>query len=258
MSFVLVEKNNFIATVIVHKPEALNALNSQVLRDLDQAFETLSTDDQVRVVILTGSGEKAFVAGADIKEINSLDFDSALEFAKLGQEVFLKIENFPKPVIAAVNGFALGGGLELALSCDFIWASQKAKLGLPESTLGLMPGFGGSVRLARRVSAGYAKQMTYSGDMITADEALRIGLVNRVCAPEELLAGVQQLAQTIATRAPRALTAIKNTVETTYGMDTESAMVEEREAFAELFKTQDCREGTLAFIEKRKPNFTGQ
>ncbi len=258
MEFVKYEKLKNIGLIKISKPQALNALSSQVLTELSQCFDEIEKDISLRALVITGDGEKAFVAGADIKEINGLSSSASYEFAQLGQEVFMRLEYMQIPVIAAVNGFALGGGLELALACDFIFASKNARMGLPECTLGLMPGFGGSVRLARRVNQGVAKQMTFTGDMIDADEAYRIGLVNKVFESAELLPETLKIAETIALRAPLAVAAIKNTIETTYGMASEDAMQIERQNFSKLFKSSDCKEGTLAFIEKRKPQFTGQ
>ncbi len=247
-----------VATITINKPEAMNALSSSVLKELSEVITQVKDNASIRCVIITGAGEKAFVAGADIKEINSLDKQKAEEFAELGQQTFSDLENLNIPVIAAVNGFALGGGLELALSCDFIFASEKARFGLPECTLGLMPGFGGSVRLARAVGSSMAKQMTFTGDMVGAEQAKTMGLVNEVFAPEELLEGANRVAKTISLRAPLALAAIKNTIQDTYGVERDEAMKMERRAFAELFESEDCQEGTLAFIEKRKPQFKGK
>jgi enoyl-CoA hydratase len=258
MSLVRLEKNNHWGRITIDKPQALNALSSEVLRDLDQVLDQVEKESELRVLIITGEGEKAFVAGADIKEIHALDQKSARDFAGFGQNVFMRIENLKIPVIAAVNGFALGGGLELAMACDFIYASEKAKLGLPECTLGLMPGFGGSVRLARKVGPARAKEMTFTGGMISASEALAFGLVNKVCAPDQLMGECEQVAQTMALRAPLALAAIKSTIETTYGMSTQAAMEIEQKAFADLFLSEDCKEGTEAFIQKRQPDFKGK
>lgn len=257
MSTVLLEKNNKIATITLNKPEALNALSSGVLDQLEKALAEVEQDPSLRCLIITGAGEKAFVAGADIKEINSLDPESAYNFAGFGQKVFLKIENLSIPVIAAVNGFALGGGLELAMACDFIFASEKAKFGLPECTLGVMPGFGGSVRLARKVGPGRAMQMIFTGDMISAEEALNYGLVNEICEPEQLMERANMVATTISRRAPIAIASSKKVVHHSYGLAIVDAMKIEQKEFGDLFTTKDCKEGTTAFIEKRKPNFSG-
>ncbi len=258
MSLVLFEKANAIGVITINKPHALNALSSDLLKELDEVLGQVASDSELRCLIVTGAGEKAFVAGADIKEIHSLDPEQASQFAGQGQGVFMKIEQLDIPVIAAVNGFALGGGLELAMACDFIFASEKAKFGLPECTLGLMPGFGGSVRLTRKIGPGQAKQLTMTGDLISAEDALGFGLVNEVCAPEKVMERAKMVATTIASRAPKALAAIKRTINATYGMAASDAMEVEKKEFAQLFHSKDCKEGTAAFIEKRKPEFVGQ
>lgn len=258
MDFIKFEKQDNIGLLKISKPKALNALSSQVLRELHTRLNQIKEDGELRVLVLTGDGDKAFVAGADIKEIHSLDSKSASEFAGFGQKVFMQLEDLDIPVIAAINGFALGGGLELALACDFIFASTEAKMGLPECTLGLMPGFGGSVRLARRIGPGRAKELTFTGAMFKAEEAFEMGLVNRVFFPEGLMEETLKVARTMAKRAPLALAAIKKIVDSTYGVATEKAMQMEQQAFAQLFNSEDCSEGTLAFIEKRKPQFKGK
>ena len=258
MGLVELDKNKIVATLKINKPEALNALSSDVLKELENVLEVIGADKDLRCLIITGAGDKAFVAGADIKEINSLDTTTAFEFAGFGQKVFMQIEKLPIPVIAAVNGFALGGGLELAMACDFIFASKKAKFALPECTLGLMPGFGGSVRLARIVGPARARQIAYTGDMISAEEAYRVGLVNEIFEPDELMEGVGRVAKTISLRAPIALASIKKTIQNTYGVHVTDAMKMEQKEFGDLFGTQDCNEGTRAFIEKRKPQFFGK
>jgi enoyl-CoA hydratase len=209
-------------------------------------------------LVITGQGEKSFVAGADIKEMRGLNPIEAETFARRGQGIFRQIEKLPVPVIAAVNGFALGGGLELALACDFIYASENARMGLPEVSLGLIPGFGGTVRLARAIGLAKAREMIFTGDMIKADQALAMGLVNRVLPQAELLPAAMKTLETAATRGPLAVqTAKKSTLEAfdqeiDLGLKTESAY------FANLFSTQDVNEGTAAFVEKRKALFTGQ
>jgi enoyl-CoA hydratase len=249
------EKIDSIGVLTIQRPESLNALNTQVLKDLDGVLNQLNESQDIRALIITGAGEKAFVAGADIKEIDTLDTKTAAEFAHFGQSVFMKIENLFCPVIAAVNGFALGGGLELALACDFIIAAKTAKLGLPECTLGLIPGFGGTVRLARRVSPGLARQWTFSGEMISAERALQTGLVNSLSEPAELLADCKKIASTFAQRSPQSLKLIKKSIQETYGLATVQAMAIEKNIFASLFGSADQKEGTKAFIEKRKPVF---
>jgi enoyl-CoA hydratase len=209
-------------------------------------------------MIITGSGEKAFVAGADIKEFESLDPKAASEFAFRGQKLFARLGAIGIPVIAAVNGFALGGGLELALACDFIYASENAKFGLPECTLGLLPGYGGTVRLPRRIGPARARELMYTGSMVGADEALRIGLVNRVVPQAELLKVAQETAQTIASRAPIAIAKIKDCVQNGAQITEERASELEARHFGELFATADQKEGVRAFIEKRKAQFQGR
>ena len=256
-SLELSQKENF-AVLTVQRPQAMNALNSQVLKDFNQVIEELQNMPSVRVLILTGSGDKAFVAGADIKEIDQLSRASALEFAQNGQKLFSKIENLKQPVIAAVNGFALGGGLELALCCDFILASENAKFGLPECTLGIIPGFGGTVRLPRRVGVGFAREIAYSGGFYSAAEALSMGLVNHVYPAGELMSHAEKLAALIGSRAPLALTAIKKSMLTGMDLSQPNAYELEAQLFSECFGSSDQKEGTKAFVEKRKPVFTGR
>jgi enoyl-CoA hydratase len=247
-----------VATITVNRPKALNALNQEVLKELEQAVDQIISGGEVGVAIITGTGDKAFVAGADIKEINALNEETGLSFAQKGQALFAKIEEAPIPFIAAVNGFALGGGLELAMSCDFIYAATCAKLGLPECTLGLIPGFGGTVRLARKVGPGLAKEWTMTGGMFSAKDALESGLVNKVIEPADLMKTVYKTAGTILERAPLAVTAIKNSINKTYGLPTAEAMSIEAQLFSQMIASEDSSEGTSAFIEKRKPDFKGK
>lgn len=252
-------------TLMVQRPEALNALNSTVLNEMGEALRLISElpYDSARVLIVTGSGEKAFVAGADIKEIADLtaDADAAEEqaraFAKKGQSIFHELNLLKIPVIARVNGFALGGGCELALACDFIIAAENAKFGLPEVSLGLIPGFGGTVRLSRAVGQRRARELTYTGGMITALEAERMGLVNKTVPPAELDKTVQGIVAQILTRAPAAVAQAKRSINRSWDLEIEEAQGFEAECFSELFTTDDVREGTRAFIEKRKPEFKG-
>lgn len=255
MSFVIFEAMGPVGVITLSRPEALNALNNDLLKDLEATLEKIEKEKVLRAVIITGSGEKAFVAGADIKEMNGLTPAQAKTFAERGQGVFSKIESLYCPVIAAVNGFALGGGLELALACDFIIASANAKLGLPECTLGLIPGFGGTVRLARRVGPALAKQWTYTGGMISSEEALRTQLVNAVYESSQLMAECKKLAETMALRSPQSLMLIKKSINATYGKEIPQAMQMEAGFFSETFGTFDQKEGVSAFIEKRKPTF---
>ncbi len=258
MKTILYTEEDGIGVATIHRPEALNALNAQVLTDLDALLARLEKNPSLRALILTGAGEKAFVAGADIKEIDTLDAKAALEFARRGQALFSRLESLRAPVIAAVNGFALGGGCELALACDFIYASPNAKFGLPECTLGIMPGFGGTVRLSRRVSPGLARVAAYTGQMYTAQEALQMGLVNKVVDGPQLLDAARDIARTIASRAPHAIAAIKRSINDGRHLSVSDAQELEAKLFADLFHTEDQKEGTRAFIEKRKPSFQGK
>jgi enoyl-CoA hydratase len=251
---------NSIGNLQIHRPEALNALNSDVLASLDHHLDKieLMDYDNLRVLVITGSGEKSFVAGADIKQIHQLNQAQALVFAERGQKIFRRIEKLKIPVIAAVNGFAFGGGLELALSCDFIYASENAKLGLPEVSLGLIPGFGGTVRLTRVVGKNRAKEMILSGLPVTASEALHSGLANKVFPFAELLVEVKKIAETIASRGPKAVEFAKKSLAHTEDQKIDEEMTFEAQSFSRLFQTQDVFEGTSAFIEKRKPVFQGR
>ena len=252
----LARKEN-IAVLTIDRPQAMNALNAQVLRDLQVILEHVEKTLDIRVLILTGAGEKAFVAGADIKEIDQLSADSAFEFARTGQKLFSRLEKLAQPVIAAVNGFALGGGLELALSCDFILASEPAKFGLPECSLGIIPGFGGSVRLPRRIGVGRAREMAYSGGFYSSHEALAMGLANHIYPASELLPAAEKLAGVLASRAPLALAAIKKSMQDGMDLTQPQAFELEAQLFAGCFGSNDQKEGTKAFIEKRKAQFTG-
>lgn len=244
----------------IHRPEALNALNSQVLNEMSEALRLVAElpFESARVLAITGAGEKSFVAGADIKELSELSEDEAKSFAERGQGTFHELNLLKIPVIAAVNGFALGGGCELALACDFIVASENAKFGLPEVSLGVIPGFGGTVRLSRAIGARRARELTYTGDMLGSDEAFRMGLVNRVVPQADLKATVKTLAEKIMTRAPLAVAAAKKSINRTWDMEVEEGLKFEAAHFSELFQTEDSREGTKAFSEKRKPQFKGQ
>ncbi len=246
-------KEDKIAIITINRPESLNALNAQTIKEISSALDNLASDHEVRVIILTGSGEKSFVAGADIKEFSDFNQEKAEELARNGQNIlFNKIENLSKPVIAAVNGFALGGGLELAMSCHIRYASENAKLGLPEVTLGLIPGYGGTQRLPKLVGKGIANEMIFSAKMIVAQKAKEIGLVNEVFPIEELLAKTKELAKTIANNSPMA---ISRAIQATNLSDTDKGFDAEIKFFGELFELDDKKEGVTAFIEKRKPSF---
>lgn len=253
----LVETQERICTVKVNRPKALNALNPQVLEDLIQAFEKINADEQVGAVLLTGEGEKAFVAGADIaamKEMNALD---ARRFCELGHRAMNAVETCRKPVVAAVHGFCLGGGMELALSCDFIYASENAKLGLPEVNLGLFPGFGGTQRLARLVGRARAKELVFTARMISADEALQMGIVNRVLTPDVLMEEVGKTLREILSKGPVAVELAKRVINQGTDLDLNSGLTLEASTFPLIFATEDRIEGVTAFLEKRKAQFRG-
>ena len=254
----LVDGAGPVRMVLVNRPAVLNALDSQVLQELGACFRALANDTDLRCVILSGAGEKAFVAGADIAAMSKLSPWQARAFAAAGHETAAAIEALPVPVIAAVNGFALGGGLELALCADFIYASAKAKLGFPEVGLGVIPGFGGTHRLATRVGIGRARELIYTGRLITAAEAATYGLANAVTEPEALLPTVQALAATIASKSPLGVAEAKRAMRISQGLPLERALVMEQELFAGLFATEDQKEGMAAFLEKRPPHFRGR
>ena len=255
---VLVERTDHVATVTIDRPDKLNALNEEVIRALRAAFESLTHGTpEIRCAILTGSG-KAFVAGADIAAMVSMTPTEALRFSQLGHSLGALLEALPFPVIAAVNGFALGGGCELALACDFLYASDAAKLGQPEVSLAVIPGFGGTQRLARRVGVARARELVYTGDVLSAEEALRIGLVNAVFPASELLDRARATAQKIASKGPLAVAAAKRVLLRGEGTDLAAANELEAQAFAGLFGTEDQRAGMGAFVEKKKATFVGR
>ena len=251
-----VERDGVIAVVTIRRPEKLNALDPATVAALLGAFQELSTTSPPRAVVFTGEG-KAFIAGADIGAMAGMSPVEARRFASQGHALGAAIESAPFPVIAAVNGFALGGGCELALACDFIYASEKAKLGQPEVKLGVIPGFGGAQRLARRVGIAMARELTYTGDMIGADAALRIGLVNAVFSPEELMPKALECAKKIADNGPLAVEAAKRVLLRGEETDLAAANELEAQAFAALFGSADQREGMKAFTEKRAATFRG-
>lgn len=245
------------ATIILNRPKALNALNSALLEELSRALDEIAKIPAVRVLVLTGAGEKAFVAGADITELATFNALQGKRFAAKGQMIFNRIQELPIPVIAAVNGYALGGGNEMALACDFIYAAENAMFGLPEITLGLIPGFGGTQRLPRWVGTNVAKEMIFTGKMISAAEAYRIGLVNRVCPAETLMEDVLKTAGTIASKGRVSLRAAKQAVNRGLNVDLLSGCGIEMDAFALCLVSEDAKEGTAAFLEKRKAEFKG-
>lgn len=248
---VILEKEGHLAIVTINRPKALNALNSETLKDLDVVLEDLEKDNNVYAVIVTGAGEKSFVAGADIAEMKDLNEEQGKEFGILGNNVFRRLEKLDKPVIAAVSGFALGGGCELAMSCDIRIASVKAKFGQPEAGLGITPGFGGTQRLARIVGPGKAKELIYTCDIINAEEAYRIGLVNKVVELENLMGEAKAMANKIAANAPKAVAYCKDAIDRGMQVDIDSAILVEAEDFGKCFATEDQTEGMTAFLERR-------
>lgn len=251
MEFVLYEQKGQYAIITINREKALNALNSTVLDELNETLDNVNLDE-VRCLILTGAGQKSFVAGADIGEMSTLTKAEGEAFGKKGNDVFRKLETFPIPVIAAINGFALGGGCEISMSCDIRICSENAVFGQPEVGLGITPGFGGTQRLARLVGEGMAKQMIYTARNIKADEAYRLGLVNAVYTQEELMPAAMKLASGIAGNAPIAVRNSKKAMNEGLQVDMDQAIVIEEKAFGDCFETEDQREGMAAFLEKRK------
>ena len=252
----LYEKKDQVGIITFNRPQVLNALNIGVLKDLDHCLSSLSLQEDVRVIILTGLG-KAFVAGADIGQMSALNSEQAKKFSQLGSRVFRKLEEFSIPVIAAINGFALGGGCELALSCDFRIASEKAKFGQPEVSLGIIPGFAGTQRLSRLIGISNAKEMIYTGKMLDAREALSLNLVNDVVAEDLLMDRAIELAQAICKNSQSAVAYAKACINQGYEMSFDDANTLESLYFGLCFSTEDQKEGMAAFLEKRKANFKG-
>ncbi len=244
-----------IATVTINRPDKMNALNKEVLVDLAKAFSAIAADPEVRAVILTGAGEKAFVAGADIKEMANFNSLCAEQFIAAGQGALNLMENCPKPVIAAVNGYALGGGTEISMACDFIYASENAVFGQPEITIGVIPGFGGTQRLARLVGKAMAKELVLTGKIINANEALRIGIVNKVAPADSLMEEAKKTATVMATKGQVAIRLAKDCINNGLNTDLGNGLLLERQAFSLLCSTEDQKEGMKAFVEKRKPDF---
>lgn len=246
---------NNILTITINRPDKLNALNKIVLDELDDAVQMVYNDTSIKAAIITGEGKKAFVAGADISEFIELSNDRGEELAKRGQGIFSKIENSPKPIIAAVNGFALGGGCELAMACHFRLASENAKFGQPEVNLGIIPGYGGTQRLTMLVGKGKAMELMMTGNMIDANEAKELGLVNYVTSPDNLLEKTKEILDVILTKSPKAISKVIAAVNSVFN---KTGFDEEVKLFGEVFSSNDKKEGTTAFIEKRKPVFTGK
>lgn len=251
MNFITYEQEGFVGVITINRPKALNALNSEVLKELNATLDAVDLEN-TRALVLTGAGEKSFVAGADIAEMSTLTKAEGEAFGKIGNDVFRKIETFPIPVIAAVNGFALGGGCEIAMSCDIRLCSDTAIFGQPEVGLGITPGFGGTQRLARLIPVGKAKEIIYGAVNIKADEAYRLGLVNSVYPLEELLPAAKKLAAKIAKNAPIAVRVCKQAINEGLDLDMDQAIVLEEKLFGSCFETEDQREGMQAFLEKRK------
>lgn len=255
---ILVERTDKIGWLKINRPDSLNALNSEVIASLGDALRDLEQDPIVKVIVITGAGEKAFVAGGDIKEMADMAPLAARAFARNGQRVIEYVEKMNKPVIAAVNSYALGGGLELALACDFIYASEKAKLGLPEVTLGVIPGFGGTQNLARLIGPNKARELIFSGRLLSAQQAREWGIVNEVYPAEELTAKVMEIAQLIASNGMIAVASAKDAIVNGLNMPKEDGLRYESSLFATLFATEDQKEGMQAFISKRKAEFKGR
>jgi len=257
-SNLVIEKNDKIAILKINRPKKLNALNTELLNEIEIAFKDLDKDDNIRVIILTGEGDKAFVAGADISEMKDKNSMEAAEFAKNGNKAFNAIENCQKAVIAAVNGFALGGGNELSLACDFRIASKNAIFGQPEVSLGIIAGFGGTQRLTKLVGEGKAKELLYTGKNINAKEAKEIGLVNEVVEQEELMDKVLEIAEDIADNAPQAIKMTKEAVNFGRGKSIEEGLAFETQAFSYCFSTEDQKNGMEAFLNKNSIEFEGK
>ena len=254
----LYEKSDGIATITINRPKALNALNEETIPEFFSSLEDAEKDENVRVIVITGAGEKAFCAGLDLKTVMDISVIKAVETSRLGQKLTLAIEELGKPVIAAINGYALGGGLELAMACDIRIASENARIGQTEVNVGLIPGWGGTQRLPRLVGKGIAKELVFTGKMIDAKTAERIGLINMVVPPEKLKSAVEELSKVIMSKPPIAIKLAKELINRSIETDQGTGLVHEAEAFGILASTEDYREGVSAFIEKRKPEYKGK
>ncbi len=255
MKYLLLETCEGLGFITINRPDSLNAMNSDVVIELESAVQQMIADDAVGVIILTGSGDKAFVAGADIKAMQQMDSEKAFAFGKAGQKMTLTIENSPKPVIAAVNGFALGGGCEISLACHIRVASDNAVFGQPEVLLGIIPGWGGTQRLPKIVGTGIANELITTGSQISAQEAHRIGLVNYVVTQEELIEKCKEIGKKILKNGPNAIAKSLNCIHESFDKSIEAGLEYEVKAFADLFETKETKEGLSAFVEKRKANF---
>lgn len=256
--YIIYEKNEKIATITLNRPEALNALNKDVIEEVLRALEDAGDDENIRVVILTGAGEKAFSAGADIKSMRGFNSLKARELSLMGEKLCNAIENLEKPVIAAINGYALGGGLEVAMACDIRIASENAKMGQTEINIGLIPGWGGTQRLTRLIGKTKAKELIFTGKIIDAKTAEKIGLVNMVVPTDKFAETVREFASELATKAPIALKIAKSLINKGADISLNAAIALEREGFSVVGSTEDLQEGVSAFIEKRKPVFKGR
>lgn len=254
---IVFEVEQGIATLTFNRPKALNALNGELLDELSDALDKVEANEDIRVLVLTGAGDKSFVAGADITELATFNPLQGKLFSRKGQLIISRLQSLAIPVIAAVNGFALGGGSEIALASDFIYASETAMFGLPEITLGIIPGFGGTQRLPRLIGASKAKEMVFTGKLIKADEAEKIGMVNKVVAPEALMEETMKTAKQIASKGKVSLRAAKQAINSGLNVDLATGCQIETDAFALCMASVDGKEGTRAFIEKRKPEFKG-
>lgn len=257
-SNLLVHITDLIATITFNRPKSLNSITEEVFIELEESLDELAKDDDVAVIILTGAGEKAFIAGGDITTMVEATPDWARDFARLAQRVLNRIEESPKPVIAAINGYALGGGCELAMACDIRIASENALFGQPEVKLGIIPGFAGTQRLTRLVGKGRAKEIIFTGEMFNAEEACRIGLVNKVVPLDDLMQTARDMASIIAQRSRTAVRLSKEAIDNGIEMDMARAEKYEADLFALCFSSEDQREGMLAFVEKRQPDFKGK
>lgn len=254
---IIFEKEGDMAIVKFNRPKALNAINPDVIVETNDALDKIEDDQSIKVLILTGEGEKAFVAGADIAHMVKLNPLQARRFSRDGQELLFRLERLPIPVIACVNGFALGGGIEIAMASDFIYASEKAKFGQPEINLGILPGFGGTQRLSRFVGKGMAKEICMTGMMVSATEAKEMGLVNKVFPPDKLWEETVKTANVLASKGMVSLKAVKNCVDRSYDVDLRDGCYMESDAFALCMSSPDGKEGMTAFLEKREPDFKG-
>jgi len=255
MEYILKKIDNKIGRLTINRPDALNAMNKELIEELTKSIEEMIDNSLVGVIIITGSGDKSFIAGADIKKMQQMSSPDALQFGKIGQNLTLIIENSPKPVIAAVNGFALGGGCEISLACHIRVASENANFGQPEVLLGILPGWGGTQRLPRIVGYGIANEIITTGKMISASDAYRIGLVNHLVPLSELIPKCEEIAQEILKNGPHAIAQSLLCIQESIGKDIQSGLEFEVNRFSELFDTDETKEGLSAFVDKRKPNF---